>query len=79
MSVCMNCDTHGVEDMDVISHLIKIRLKPKVLLNHYMLCIRCGPSRREEGRREGSVVEGRKAGGHGLRQRPRLGPCPGSC
>ncbi|XP_039082016.1 integrator complex subunit 1 isoform X3 [Hyaena hyaena] len=40
MSVCMNCDTHGVEDMDVISHLIKIRLKPKVLLNHYMLCIR---------------------------------------
>lgn len=42
MSVCMNCNTHGVEDMDVISHLIKIRLKPKVLLNHYMLCVRCG-------------------------------------
>lgn len=41
MSVCMNCSTHGAEDMDVISHLIKIRLKPKVLLNHYMLCIRC--------------------------------------
>ncbi|XP_062945727.1 integrator complex subunit 1 isoform X2 [Cynocephalus volans] len=40
MSVCMNCNTHGVEDMDVISHLIKIRLKPKVLLNHYMLCVR---------------------------------------
>ncbi|XP_014390760.1 PREDICTED: integrator complex subunit 1, partial [Myotis brandtii] len=40
MSVCMNCNTHGAEDMDVISHLIKIRLKPKVLLNHYMLCIR---------------------------------------
>ncbi|KAJ8792733.1 hypothetical protein J1605_019553 [Eschrichtius robustus] len=40
MSVCMNCGTHGPEDMDVISHLIKIRLKPKVLLNHYMLCIR---------------------------------------
>ncbi|XP_066129613.1 integrator complex subunit 1 isoform X1 [Saccopteryx bilineata] len=40
MSVCMNCTTHGAEDMDVISHLIKIRLKPKVLLNHYMLCIR---------------------------------------
>lgn len=42
MSVCMNCSTHSAEDMDVISHLIKIRLKPKVLLNHYMLCIRCG-------------------------------------
>lgn len=41
MSVCMNCSTHSAEDMDVISHLIKIRLKPKVLLNHYMLCIRC--------------------------------------
>ncbi|XP_069342752.1 integrator complex subunit 1 isoform X2 [Eulemur rufifrons] len=40
MSVCMNCNTHGSEDMDVISHLIKIRLKPKVLLNHYMLCVR---------------------------------------
>lgn len=42
MSVCMNCGTHSAEDMDVISHLIKIRLKPKVLLNHYMLCVRCG-------------------------------------
>ncbi|XP_015974610.2 integrator complex subunit 1 isoform X3 [Rousettus aegyptiacus] len=39
-SVCMNCSTHSTEDMDVISHLIKIRLKPKVLLSHYMLCIR---------------------------------------
>lgn len=27
--------------MEVISNLIKIRLKPKVLLNHYMLCVRC--------------------------------------
>uniref|UniRef100_A0A8C9EAZ8 Integrator complex subunit 1 n=1 Tax=Phocoena sinus TaxID=42100 RepID=A0A8C9EAZ8_PHOSS len=40
MSVCMNCGTHGPEDVDVISHLIKIRLKPKVLLNHYTLCVR---------------------------------------
>uniref|UniRef100_A0A481C763 Integrator complex subunit 1 n=2 Tax=Sus scrofa TaxID=9823 RepID=A0A481C763_PIG len=40
MSVCVNCNTHGAEDTDVISHLIKIRLKPKVLLNHYMLCVR---------------------------------------
>jgi integrator complex subunit 1 len=45
MSVCMNCNSHGSEDMDVISHLIKIRLKPKVLLNHYMLCIRYAVSR----------------------------------
>ncbi|XP_053512969.1 integrator complex subunit 1 isoform X2 [Artibeus jamaicensis] len=40
MSVCVNCGTHSAEDVDVISHLVKIRLKPKVLLNHYMLCIR---------------------------------------
>ncbi|XP_075894686.1 integrator complex subunit 1 isoform X1 [Nelusetta ayraudi] len=40
MSMCMNCNTHGTDDMEVISNLIKIRLKPKVLLNHYMLCVR---------------------------------------
>lgn len=40
MSLCMNCNTHGADDMEVISNLIKIRLKPKVLLNHYMLCVR---------------------------------------
>uniref|UniRef100_A0A3Q2GA51 Integrator complex subunit 1 n=1 Tax=Cyprinodon variegatus TaxID=28743 RepID=A0A3Q2GA51_CYPVA len=40
MSLCMNCSTHGADDMEVISSLIKIRLKPKLLLNHYMLCVR---------------------------------------
>ncbi|KAK7940544.1 hypothetical protein WMY93_003870 [Mugilogobius chulae] len=40
MSLCMNCNTHGADDLEVISNLIKIRLKPKVLLNHYMLCVR---------------------------------------
>lgn len=40
MSLCMNCNTHGADDMEVISNLIKIRLKPKVILNHYMLCVR---------------------------------------
>ncbi|KAA8585305.1 hypothetical protein FQN60_003999 [Etheostoma spectabile] len=40
MSLCMNCNTQGSDDMEVISNLIKIRLKPKVLLNHYMLCVR---------------------------------------
>uniref|UniRef100_A0AAX7UUE0 Integrator complex subunit 1 n=1 Tax=Astatotilapia calliptera TaxID=8154 RepID=A0AAX7UUE0_ASTCA len=34
------CNTLKVDDMEVISNLIKIRLKPKVLLNHYMLCVR---------------------------------------
>lgn len=45
MSLCMNCNTHGTDDMEVISNLIKIRLKPKVLLNHYMLCVRSISSR----------------------------------
>uniref|UniRef100_A0A8C6XX02 Integrator complex subunit 1 n=1 Tax=Naja naja TaxID=35670 RepID=A0A8C6XX02_NAJNA len=40
MSVCMNCNTHSSEDVEVVSNLIKIRLKPKVLLNQYMLCVR---------------------------------------
>lgn len=40
MSLCMNSNTHGADDMEVVSNLIKIRLKPKVLLNHYMLCVR---------------------------------------
>lgn len=40
MSVCMNCNTHSSEDVEVVSNLIKIRLKPKVLLNHFMLCVR---------------------------------------
>lgn len=44
MSLCMNCNTHGADDMEVISNLIKIRLKPKVLLNHYMLCVRSANS-----------------------------------
>lgn len=66
MSVCMNCCTHGAEDMDVISHLIKIRLKPKVLLNHYMLCIRCARGR---GRAHG----GRRAAGGGRPGHGRVG------
>ncbi|XP_044289697.1 integrator complex subunit 1 [Varanus komodoensis] len=40
MSVCMNCNTHGSEDVEVVSNLIKIRLKPKLLLHQYMLCVR---------------------------------------
>ncbi|XP_077980803.1 integrator complex subunit 1-like [Glandiceps talaboti] len=40
MSVCLNCNTHTQEDVDVIGHLIRIRLKTKPLINHYMVCIR---------------------------------------
>ncbi|XP_070581337.1 integrator complex subunit 1-like isoform X2 [Ptychodera flava] len=40
MSVCLNCNTSLQADVDVIGHLIKIRLKTKPLINHYMMCIR---------------------------------------
>ncbi|CAH1794337.1 unnamed protein product [Owenia fusiformis] len=40
MGVCMNCEHHTSEDGEVISHLIKIRLKNKPLVNHFMLCMR---------------------------------------
>lgn len=70
MSVCVNCSTHGPEDTDVISHLVKIRLKPKVLLNHYMLCVRCAA---EVGRR------GRRQPGSCCAPAHVPAPCPGSC
>ena len=71
MSVCVNCNTHGAEDTDVISHLIKIRLKPKVLLNHYMLCVRCG--RRGRGAGGAGPVGGARGEGAGPGRRWRGG------
>ncbi|XP_069674723.1 integrator complex subunit 1 isoform X2 [Periplaneta americana] len=40
MSVCLNCSTHTQRDVEVISHLVKIRLKTKALINLYLSCIR---------------------------------------
>ena len=40
MSVCMNCSQHDSNDVDVISVLIKIRMKTKPLINHYLNCMR---------------------------------------
>lgn len=77
MSVCMNCSTHGAEDMDVISHLIKIRLKPKVLLNHYMLCIRCAGGAGDRGAGVGGAWP---PGAWGAAPpAPSAWPYPGSC
>ncbi|XP_060583813.1 integrator complex subunit 1-like [Ruditapes philippinarum] len=40
MSVCMNCVQHDAGDMEVIAMLIKMRMKTKPLINHYLNCIR---------------------------------------
>jgi integrator complex subunit 1 len=40
MSACLNCSTHSQRDVEVISHLVKIRLKTKALINLYLSCIR---------------------------------------
>jgi integrator complex subunit 1 len=40
MSVCLNCSTHTQRDVEVISQLVKIRLKTKALINLYLSCIR---------------------------------------
>ncbi|XP_063229314.1 integrator complex subunit 1 isoform X2 [Bacillus rossius redtenbacheri] len=40
MSVCVNCNTHTHKDVEVISHLVKIRLKTKGLISLYLSCIR---------------------------------------
>lgn len=40
LSVCLNCNLHNQQDVEVIGYLIKIRLKTKPLISHYLLCIR---------------------------------------
>ncbi|XP_033109193.1 integrator complex subunit 1-like isoform X2 [Anneissia japonica] len=40
MSICMNCSGKNPSDRDLISHLIKIRMKTKQLVSHYMACIK---------------------------------------
>ncbi|XP_014664125.1 PREDICTED: integrator complex subunit 1-like [Priapulus caudatus] len=40
MAVCVNCGQHSQQDVELISSLIKIRLKTKPLINHYMMCFR---------------------------------------
>eukprot|EP00057_Strongylocentrotus_purpuratus_P024524 XP_011678998.1 PREDICTED: integrator complex subunit 1 [Strongylocentrotus purpuratus] len=40
VSTCVNCCTHSQEDVEVIGHLIKIRLKTKPLINHYLISMK---------------------------------------
>lgn len=40
MSVCMNCSQHDQRDLETMAILIKIRMKTKPLLNHFIHCLR---------------------------------------
>jgi integrator complex subunit 1 len=40
MSVALNCTTHSLEDIEVISNIVKMRLKTKQLAGHYITCVR---------------------------------------
>lgn len=40
MSVCMNCSQKDGSDLEVIAQLIKMRMKTKPLINHYLACMR---------------------------------------
>ncbi|CAL4082032.1 unnamed protein product, partial [Meganyctiphanes norvegica] len=40
MSLCLNCNTHTQYDVECISHIIRIRLKHKPLINQYMSCLK---------------------------------------
>ncbi|XP_056018068.1 integrator complex subunit 1-like isoform X2 [Ostrea edulis] len=40
MSICMNCNQHDQKDLETMAILIKIRMKTKPLLNHFLNCLR---------------------------------------
>ncbi|XP_077510798.1 integrator complex subunit 1 [Amblyomma americanum] len=40
LTVCMNCNQHNKHDVEVIGCLIRIRLKTKPVVNHFMQCMK---------------------------------------
>lgn len=40
LAVCLNCNLHNQHDVEVISQLIKIRIKAKPIINHYLQCMK---------------------------------------
>ncbi|PIK57572.1 Integrator complex subunit 1 [Apostichopus japonicus] len=40
LSLCINCCTHTSKDVEVIGMLIKMRVKTKPIINHYLLSVR---------------------------------------
>jgi integrator complex subunit 1 len=44
LAVCANCATHGARDVEVIAHLVKVRLKTKALVQFYLTAMRWAPN-----------------------------------
>ncbi|OQR71178.1 integrator complex subunit 1-like [Tropilaelaps mercedesae] len=40
LTTCMNCNQHNKHDQDVIEYLVRIRLKTKPVINHFLQCVR---------------------------------------
>lgn len=40
LTVCMNCNQHNKHDVEVIGFLIRIRLKMKPVVNHFLQCMK---------------------------------------
>ncbi|XP_064459431.1 integrator complex subunit 1-like [Ornithodoros turicata] len=40
LTVCMNCNQHNKHDVEVIGFLIRIRLKTKPVVNHFLQCMK---------------------------------------
>ncbi|CAL1270879.1 unnamed protein product [Larinioides sclopetarius] len=40
LAICLNCNQHNQHDVEVISQLVKIRIKAKPIINHYLQCMK---------------------------------------
>ncbi|XP_003746940.2 integrator complex subunit 1 [Galendromus occidentalis] len=40
LTTCMNCNEHNKSDQDVIEYLVRIRVKTKPVINHFLQCIK---------------------------------------
>jgi len=38
--ICINCNTHSQEDVDLIGQMTKMRLKSKPAITHYLTCVK---------------------------------------
>ncbi|XP_054707879.1 integrator complex subunit 1-like [Uloborus diversus] len=40
LALCLNCNVHNQNDVEVISQLVKIRIKAKPIINHFLSCVK---------------------------------------